>query len=81
MLIAMSHQSITDMAELRKMADSYIRNELIRLEGIAEVSLSGEERQVLTIETDPIPSVPSASPWRRLLPGSNPITRAYRGAG
>jgi len=53
MLIAMSHQSITDMAELRKMADSYIRNELIRLEGIAEVSLSGEERQVLTIETDP----------------------------
>ena len=53
MLIAMSHQSITDMAELRKMADSYIRNELIRLEGIAEVSLSGEEIPVLTIETDP----------------------------
>lgn len=53
MLIAMSHQSITDMAELRKMADSYIRNELIRLEGIAEVSLSGEESAVLTIETDP----------------------------
>lgn len=52
-LIAMSHQSITDMAELRKMADSYIRNELIRLEGIAEVSLSGEEIPVLTIETDP----------------------------
>lgn len=53
MLIAMSHQSITDMAELRRMADSYIRNELIRLEGIAEVSLSGEEIPVLTIETDP----------------------------
>ena len=53
MLIAMSHQSITDMAELRKMADSYIRNELIRLEGIAEVSLSGEEVSMLTIETDP----------------------------
>ncbi|MBK5196104.1 MAG: efflux RND transporter permease subunit, partial [Proteiniphilum sp.] len=53
MLIAMSHQSITDMAELRKMADSYIRNELIRLEGIAEVTLSGEEIPVLTIETDP----------------------------
>lgn len=52
-LIAMSHQTITDMAELRKMADSYIRNELIRLEGIAEVSLSGEEIQVLTIETNP----------------------------
>lgn len=53
MLIAMSHSSITDMAELRKMADSYIRNELIRLEGIAEVALSGEEMPVLTIETDP----------------------------
>lgn len=53
MLIAMSHQTITDMAELRKMADSYIRNELIRLEGIAEVTLSGEEIPVLTIETDP----------------------------
>jgi len=53
MLIAMSHHSITDMAELRKMADSYIRNELIRLEGIAEVALSGQEMPVLTIETDP----------------------------
>ncbi|NLJ01512.1 MAG: efflux RND transporter permease subunit [Bacteroidales bacterium] len=53
MLIAMSHRTITDMAELRKMADSYIRNELIRLEGIAEVALSGEEVPVLTIETDP----------------------------
>lgn len=53
MLIAMSHQSITDMAELRKMANSYVRNELIRLEGIAEVALSGEEVPVLTVETDP----------------------------
>lgn len=53
MLVAMSHQSITDMAELRKMADNYIRNELIRLEGVAEVALSGQEVPVLTIETDP----------------------------
>ncbi|MDI9522460.1 MAG: efflux RND transporter permease subunit [Bacteroidota bacterium] len=53
MLIAMFHSSITDMAELRKMADSYIRNELIRLEGVAEVALSGDEVPVLTIETDP----------------------------
>ncbi|MDH6344008.1 HAE1 family hydrophobic/amphiphilic exporter-1 [Parabacteroides sp. PFB2-12] len=52
-LIGMSHQSITDMAELRKVAESYIRNELIRLEGVAEVSLSGEEINTLTIETDP----------------------------
>ena len=53
MLIAMSHNNITDMAELRKMAESYIRNELVRLEGVAEVALSGEERSILTIKTDP----------------------------
>lgn len=52
-LIAMSHQSITDMAELRKVAESYIRNELIRLEGVAEVALSGEEASTLTLHTDP----------------------------
>ena len=51
--IAMSHRTITDMAELRKMAESYIRNELIRLDGVAEVSLSGEEVPMLTIKTDP----------------------------
>lgn len=53
MLIAMSHHSIDDMTELRKMANSYVRNELIRLEGVAEVALSGEEIPVLTVETDP----------------------------
>jgi HAE1 family hydrophobic/amphiphilic exporter-1 len=52
-LIAMSHRTITDMAELRKMAESYIRNELIRLGGVAEVALSGQETPVLTIKTDP----------------------------
>lgn len=52
-LIGMSHQNITDMAELRKIAEGYIRNELIRLEGVAEVTLSGEESNTLTIQTDP----------------------------
>ena len=52
-LIGMSHQNITDMAELRKVAESYIRNELIRLEGVAEVTLSGQEESTLTIQTDP----------------------------
>lgn len=52
-LIGLSHQSITDMAELRKVAESYIRNELIRLEGVAEVTLSGQEENTLTIRTDP----------------------------
>lgn len=53
MLIAMSHRSITDMAELRKMAGNYVRNELVRIEGVGEVLLSGEERSVLTLRTDP----------------------------
>ena len=52
MLIAMSHRTITNMAELRKMAESYIRNELVRLEGVAEVALSGQERYILTVKTD-----------------------------
>jgi HAE1 family hydrophobic/amphiphilic exporter-1 len=52
-LIAMAHNTITDMAELRKMAESYIRNELIRIEGVAEVELSGEEKLELSIKTDP----------------------------
>ena len=52
-LIGMSHQTITDMAELRKVAESYIRNELIRLEGVAEVTLSGQEENTLIIQTDP----------------------------
>lgn len=53
MLIGFTHQTITDMAELRKVAESYIRNELIRLEGVAEVTLSGTEQTSLFIRTDP----------------------------
>lgn len=52
-LIGMSHKNITDMAELRRVAESYIRNELIRVEGVAEVTLSGQEVNTLTIQTDP----------------------------
>ena len=51
--IAMWHRTINDMAELRKMAENYIRNELIRLDGVAEVSLTGQEVPVLTIKTNP----------------------------
>lgn len=52
-LIGLSHRSMTDMAELRKVAESYIRNELIRLEGVADVTLSGDEVGTLVIRTDP----------------------------
>ena len=53
MLVGMSHTNITDMAELRKVADSYVRGELVRVEGVADVILSGDEVSNLVIKTDP----------------------------
>lgn len=52
MLIAVKHHEITDMNEIRKVAENYIRNELIRLEGVAEVELSGQEESEVIISTD-----------------------------
>ena len=50
--LGLSHPEIEDMNELRRIAENYIRNELIRLEGIAEVELAGEEEREIVIETD-----------------------------
>lgn len=52
MLIAVRHSEITDMNEIRKVAENYIRNELVRLEGVAEVELSGQEESEIIIHTD-----------------------------
>lgn len=52
MIIGLTHNEITDMNEIRKVAESYIRNELVRLEGVAEVELSGQEESEVIIETD-----------------------------
>jgi len=52
MIVAMFNSSITDMNSLRKTAENYIRNELIRLEGVADVEISGsEEKEVLIKST------------------------------
>ena len=51
-VVAMTHEIITDMNELRKTAENYIRNELIRLEGVADVVLSGKEIAEVVITTD-----------------------------
>ena len=51
-LLGLSHPQITDMDELRKIAESYIQNELIRLEGIADVRLMGQEEKEVVIETN-----------------------------
>ena len=51
MIYGLSHSSIVDMNELRKVAENYIRNELIRLEGVADVQVSGSEDNEVLIET------------------------------
>lgn len=52
-IIGLLHQEINDMDELRKTGENYIRNELIRLEGIADVTLTGTEEKEILIETEP----------------------------
>lgn len=53
MLAAVSNKNITDMDALRKVAQNYIRNELVRVDGIADVRLSGDETKEVLIETNP----------------------------
>jgi len=53
MVLGLKHEEISDMNELRKVAENYIRNELVRLEGVAEVELSGQEESEVIIKTDP----------------------------
>lgn len=52
MIIGLRHERITDMDELRQTAENYIRNELIRLEGIADIQLSGHEESEVIIQTN-----------------------------
>ncbi len=52
MLIALSHTTMTDPDELRRIAENYIRNKLVRLDGVAEVEISGGEEKEVVIETD-----------------------------
>ena len=53
MIVGMSHTTIKDMNELRKVAENYMRNELVRIEGVAQVELSGVEQNEVRIDTDP----------------------------
>ncbi len=52
MVVGLSSSTITDMNDLRKVAENYIRNELVRLEGVAEVEISGAEDVEVLIETN-----------------------------
>jgi len=53
MVVALENESMPNLDEVRKVAENYIRNELIRLEGVADVTLAGEEVAEVLIETNP----------------------------
>jgi len=52
MLVAFQHTETDDLNELRKTAENYVRNELIRLEGIADVEVDGAEEIEVLVETN-----------------------------
>jgi HAE1 family hydrophobic/amphiphilic exporter-1 len=52
MIVGLKNKSITNMDELRKVAENYIRNELVRIEGVADVKLTGVEESEVVIETN-----------------------------
>ncbi len=52
MTIGLKHPGISNMEELRKTAENYIRNELVRIEGVADVKLTGIEESEVVIETN-----------------------------
>ncbi len=52
MTFCLSNDNLNDMNELRKVAENYIRNELIRLDGVAEVEISGDQEKEVLIETN-----------------------------
>ncbi len=53
LLIGISHATIADLNELRKVSENYIRNQLVRLDGVAQVQLSGQLEQEVVIKTYP----------------------------
>ncbi len=53
MIIGFSQPGKNDLNQLRKIAEHYLKNELIRLEGVAEVEITGQEESELCISTNP----------------------------
>lgn len=51
-LMGLSHPDIDDMDVLRRTGDNFIRNELIRLEGVAAVEVIGGEEKEVQINTE-----------------------------
>jgi hydrophobic/amphiphilic exporter-1 (mainly G- bacteria), HAE1 family len=51
MIVGLRKSGVTNLDELRRIADNYIRNELVRIEGVADVRLSGTEESEVVVET------------------------------
>ena len=51
MIVALRNERIENMDELRKVAENYVRNELVRIEGVADVRIVGKEESEVVIET------------------------------
>ncbi|MFN8239309.1 MAG: efflux RND transporter permease subunit [Bacteroidales bacterium] len=52
MIVGLRKDEVSNMDELRKVAENYIRNELVRIEGVADVKLTGKEESEVLIETN-----------------------------
>lgn len=52
MIISMSHKDVKDMNELRKIAENYMRSEFVRLDGVADIQLNGQENAYIEIKTN-----------------------------
>jgi HAE1 family hydrophobic/amphiphilic exporter-1 len=52
MIVALKNPGMSNLDDLRKTAENNIRNELVRVEGVADVRLSGTEESEVLIETD-----------------------------
>ena len=52
MIVGFNNERITNIDELRQTAENYIRNELVRIEGVADVQLAGKQESEVLIETN-----------------------------
>lgn len=52
MAISMHHNEIKDLNELRKIAENYMRSEFVRLDGVADIQLNGQENAYVEIKTN-----------------------------
>jgi HAE1 family hydrophobic/amphiphilic exporter-1 len=52
MMVALVNPDVTDMDIPRRIAENYMRNELVRIDGIAGVEISGGETKEVIVKTD-----------------------------